>query len=232
MSCLPIPFGSYHTQEEYINSTDDPNMAQSQNQRVLRNSATSSRAILMSSLQEVLNKETLIDMDELEKANMEGKVSLLTQAIMNVNNKFSSVHQMMNDPSDGINPRLEDDTTIITAIKEENKTLKRELDITKGILQKQAVEIDGLRSKITSITAKQMKSNITISGLEEEDDEHPIDTVTQFLQDKMDLIVESNVIKKAYRLGKKKEGAKSHPRLMIASLNLTSRTLCLQIGKI
>ena len=231
MSCLPLPFGSYYTKEDSIKEDKSFDMSQSQSQRILRNSATSSRNILMSSLQEVLTKETLIDMEELEKTNMEGKVSLLTQAIMNVNNKFSSVHQMFNDPNDGVNPRLDDDSTIVSAIKDENKQLKKELDITKGLLEKQSVQIEGLRSQLTAMKAKQMKSNITISGLDEEEEENSIDTLTTFFQDKMSLIVESNVIKTAYRLGKKKSDAK-YPRLMIASLNMEFKETVLSNRKV
>ena len=203
----------------------------SQNQRVLRNSATGNRPSLMCSLQDVLNKETLINMEELEKATVDSKVDILTQAILNVNNKFASVHQIINDPSDGLHTRLEDDSTTVQAIKEENKTLKKELEITKGILEKQSVEIDSLKSKITAINAKSMKSNITISGLPEEEDEHCIDTATQFFQDEMGLIVESHMIKKAYRIGQKKPEMKERTRMMVVTLNSDFRDTVLSNKK-
>ena len=66
---------------------------------------TSRSGGLMSSLEELLNKENLLDEEEIVKVPLEKKFEILVQAILNVNNKFSTVHEMFNEANDRIDPR-------------------------------------------------------------------------------------------------------------------------------
>ena len=55
----------------------------------------------MLTLEEIFNEEVLINEDELAKADMEKKIEMLHQAILNVNNKFANVHRIINNKEDG-----------------------------------------------------------------------------------------------------------------------------------
>ena len=171
MFCLQ--FGSYATSEgEGSYKTVTMSTPKIHNTRGCTSPTTTKRQMLMNSLEEILNKEQLLNMADFERADNETKFNLLSQAVLNVNNKFANVHEIVNDAENGLNSRLEENETTITALLEENKQLCRELDISKGLIAKQEIEINGLRSKVTSLTARSMRQNIIIGGITEEQSEN------------------------------------------------------------
>ena len=178
------------------------------------------RSALLGTLREILDKEKLLDTDELAKVELDKKFEMLTQAILNVNNKFANVHEILNDQEDGINPRLEDAETNIQAIIEENKQLRRELATAKGTIARQDLQIDLLRSNVTRITAKSMQNNILIGGLAESENEDSLELVREFLSEKMLLEFGDHQIHVAHRIGSPQLNDKNpRPRLMIAKLH-------------
>ena len=180
------------------------------------------RVDLMASLLDLLNKEDLLNMDALAKAEPKEKFDMISQAIFNVNNKFSTVHDIVNEANDGLDPRSTDCEEKLTAVLEENTQLRFELDLLKGLFFKMEAELDALKSKTTSLSAFTMKDNIVISGLEQQEDENPVDVVTEFFTDKMELEFPSSSIIEAKRIGIPSSKPNS-PRLMVATLNPSLR---------
>ena len=188
------------------------------------------RQILMSTLQEMLQKEVIINTEEMEKVDIDKKIELLTQAIMNVNNKFAKVNEMINDSDDGLHPRLKEEEDRIVALLEENKTLRKQLDVSIGLISKQDLELSTLRDRLTKLTAKSMENNIVIGGLIEEIDESPKEIVKEFLSDKMMLEFNNDHIMVAHRIGEP-TGDESRPRFMIARFHPELKELVLSNKK-
>ena len=184
----------------------------------------------MLTLEEIFNKEVLINEDELAKADMEKKIEMLHQAILNVNNKFANVHRIINNKEDGLHPRLADEETTTTALAEENKSLRHELDIAKGLIAKQDFEISALHNKVTQLTARSMRNNLMIGGLLEEDGEDPKETVREFLTEQMLLEVNFDQIQAAHRLGRTMIH-KDRPRYMVVRLHPELKDLILSKKK-
>ena len=181
---------------------------------------------LMSSLEELLNKENLIDIEEVNKAqNLEKKMEMIVQAILNVNNKFSTVHDMFNEANDGIDPRTSDCEDKLATLAEENKQLRFELDLVKGMHSKLEFENASLKAKVTALTAQQMKNNLTFAGLiNDEANEIPIDVVSDFLTEKMHLDFPKSQVISARRIG---FPTMNKPRLMVAELHPDLKQLIL-----
>ena len=181
---------------------------------------------LMSSLEELLNKKNLIDIEEVNKApGLEKKMEMIVQAILNVNNKFSTVHDMFNEANDGIDPHTSDCEDKLATLAEENKQLRFELDLVKGMHSKLEFENASLKAKVTALTAQQMKNNLTFAGLiNDEDNETPMDVVSDFLTEKMHLDFRKSQIISARRIG---FPSINKPRLMVAELHPDLKQLIL-----
>ena len=162
----------------------------------------------------------------MEKGDTDKKFEMLKQAIYSLNNKFIHVHKMFNDAADGIAPRMNEEETRILALADENKLLRRELDITKGLLAKQDLEISLLRNKVTKLTAKSMENNIIIGGLIEDPEENPKEIVSEFFSEKLLLDFPEEQIHTAHRIGYETND-ETRPRFMIARLHPNLRDLVL-----
>ena len=182
------------------------------------------RDVLMNSLLELLNKEEIIDPDQLSKASTEDKETIFTQAIINVNSKFTTVHDIVNEANDGLDPRITECEETMEILSTENKQLRFELDLLKGMFFKLEAENNQLREKVTILSAAGMKNNITFGGLcGDENTENPIEVVFEFLSEMMNLEFPKQQIQSARRIGVffKPE----QPRLMAVQLNAELRDL-------
>lgn len=72
-------------------------------------------------------------------------------------------------------------------ISKEYRAVKQDLTVVKGIIQRQAVQIDTLDNKTTDLTARSMAKNMIISGIIENKDENCKYQAKSFLKDEMDL---------------------------------------------
>ena len=62
----------------------------------------------MSSLVESMNKELPLDQEKYSQAEAEDKFTMLSDAITTENNRFALVHDIVNNASDGLDPRQTD----------------------------------------------------------------------------------------------------------------------------
>ena len=180
------------------------------------------RATLMSSLEEMMNREELINSQDFDVADDAGKIQLMKVAFEGVNDRFVAVHNIINDASDGLDPRVTDSDERITGLIEDNKQLRFELDILKGMFSKMETENSNLRHKVTALSAMTMKNNIIINGLTTSDEskEKPIDTVTEFLAKTMEVQHEKADILHARRLGMGLNPASTRPMLVTMTTKL------------
>ena len=102
----------------------------------------STRQVLMSALVDLLNKpdSPALSPTELEEMDMELKVQKVIDVLLEVNDKFAAVHNIINEASDGIDPRLVDCEERISRFAEENKQLKADLELVKGLFIKSEEE--------------------------------------------------------------------------------------------
>ena len=187
---------------------------------------TSARHTLMSALEDILNKETTIDMEEVQKMDAGTQITTLTQAIIDMNTKFVAVHNIINDASDGLEPRITDCDKRTMLISEENKQLRFELDMIKGLFIKSEAENVALKEKVTALSALHMKDNIIINGLcNDENAEDPVESVQVFLEEVMCLEVAQQHIFTARRMGSGVPGKPDIPRPMLVHVHPTLREL-------
>ena len=136
----------------------------------------------------------------------------MIEAVRKLDNRFITTHNIVNDAQEGLDPRLEaaadglkDANETIEHLKLENRSLKSELDIVKGLLFRYDAEIRSLRDKVTSLTARSMSNNVTISGITGDNINPKEDKckskVTQFLKDTMGLTFKEDHVQTAHRLG-------------------------------
>ena len=175
------------------------------------------RDLLMSTLDDLLSKEDLLNTTDYTKADIDKKFEMLQSAIVNINNKFAKVSQMFNDEENGLNPRLVEAEESVYAMEEENKQLRFELEIAKGIINKQDQEISIIRDRMTAMTARSMRKNITISGLVEKEQEVPKEVVKKFFSEQMNIQAQPDKIKVAHRIGLQQYP--KVPRLMVVKLD-------------
>ena len=196
-----------------------------------KRTSSKARSGLMSSLEEALNKEDLLNKELLAKSDTDTKLDMLVEAIKEVNGKFTMVHEIINEASDGIDPRTMDSEEKIQLLSDKNKQLHFELDILKGAFFKMESENSHLRTKVIALTAQSMKNNLTFGGLiANEENEQPIDTVYDFLTEKMVLDIPKTQILSARRIGFSNKP--TIPRLMVAQLDPGLKELILSNLKV
>ena len=103
---------------------------------------------------------------------------------------------------------------IITQYKNlhsEHATLKANFNHLVGVVERQSVQIESLMKKVDNQTARSMRKNVIISGLEEDEHEDPKATVAKFFEEKMNITPKISV---AHRLGENFAGRK-FPRPMV-----------------
>ena len=184
---------------------------------------------LMKQLATEINNVALIEEEDIKIATTEEKVDLIINAMDKINERFGIVHDMVNDASDGPDTRLDalSDANIdiaenVDELVKENKKLRLELDIAKGLISKQHEEIAMLRDKVTTLTARSMSSNITISGIIDDKSskkENCKEKVITFFKNKLEMEVKEDQVQLAHRMGNAEEGktrpmvVKCHPTL-------------------
>ncbi len=166
-------------------------------------------------------KEVQADLDEsiefsseseTETEKMAGKgepkteLTQILEGINSLNAKFDNLHTVIFNPIEGIKPRLEgvstdveDHQERIEQLEAENVSLRRDVDILKGLAQKQSVELNDLRMKLDDQTARSMKKNIIIRGIVVDKEEGAVNYKTvavSFLTDTLGL--ESVDVKEIY----------------------------------
>lgn len=176
----------------------------------------------MGTIQELLTGP--IDEKEFQIANTDDKLSILASQFNKINmtfdNELREVNKKLDQKLTQIENSIEDEEGIktklaevesnflevqerCTALENQNDTLRREVDILKGVVHRQDIHISSLNNKVTFLTARSMEKNLVISGIEEF--RNPVKencriTVADFLREKMDLNGEPD-IKSAYRIG-------------------------------
>ena len=182
-------------------------------------SGRNSRQVLMAALEEQLNKEPAFTQEEIDKVDIEEKIQLLATAVLNGNEKFAIVHNIVNDASDGLDPRTADCDERLLHMADENKQLRSELDILKGLFVKMEKENCVLREKVTRLNAAGMKDNLIINGIcGDESTENAVEAVQEFLQDKMTLEFTNDQIISARRIGGYIPGKPELPRAMLTQI--------------
>ncbi len=148
-------------------------------------------------------------------APMQQQLASIQESLGNLLGKFDNVHKAIFDPVDGIEPRLtilqdetDDNTGKIVRLEAENKQLKFELDIIKGLLQKYADRFESIDRKLIDHATRSMKQNVVIYGIKDEDKESNQtckQKVTDFFNDQMNLTgsFNDNDIWVAHRMGQR-----------------------------
>lgn len=157
--------------------------------------------------------------------------SVIQQRLDTHDNVFQSGEDKVNDKINDIDRQAEQNKNSIidihnvnyaegehiSAVEESLETVARDLHILKGTAERQQKQISTNQNKITSLTARSMNHNITISGLIEQGrDENCKMTVMDFLRDEMRLRFDQGEIKVAHRIG---FFSHSSTRLMVAKVN-------------
>ena len=90
----------------------------------------------------------------------------------------------------------------------ENKRKQDEdkIQLMSGSLMKFEQQMISMQKKITTMESRSMRANLLVSGIPEEEQEDCIEKCNTFLHDELKLHEETIHIKRAHRLGKKKEG--------------------------
>ena len=179
----------------------------------------------MSQLKHLCDEEgdtQLIDTEALAVA--EDKFLLIAQGLnrMNkkLNHKFAAVDSIFNRGTDGIEQRLQeacneidDHTKKLAGIMQENRKMRQDMNILKGIEQKQSADLDHLKDKLNSVIARGMNNNITFGNLKEIPGENCKEVVSDFLQTTLNIQLYDDEIEVAHRMGKSMTNG---PRQMVA----------------
>lgn len=171
----------------------------------------------MGSLEDLLPPKVLLKKQELEKKNNPGKFDAIFDSVNKLYNMHAQVTARMKslefavfDKDDGIPPQLQglavhakdagDKQELIT---KEVLELREELDIAKGLIQKQNKQIKALKSRQVDLIARSMSENLTIAGIK--GDAPKADTkalLYNFLDEQMGIDLDENEeITAVHRLG-------------------------------
>ena len=148
------------------------------------------------------------------------KFATLLAAVNSLSRKMEQVDYTIYHDADGIvshyglmQDQLDENTTSVNILENNQQTMRTEVDILKGLVQKHSEKLHHLNEKVTYLSAKSMEKNITISNLEGDvSGEHCKQTVLAFLRDKMNITLLDMEIMVAHRVGAKK----GHDRLIVA----------------
>ena len=154
------------------------------------------------------------------------------QAISSINDKFEIVHNIINEASNGLDPHTADCEERLISLADENKQLRFELDMLKGMFVKLEAENSRLRDKVTSLSAIHMKDNLIIHGVcADEQDEDPKETALTFLHEVMCLEFEDDGLINAKRIGKGIPDKPDVPRSLMITVKENLRDVILGNGK-
>lgn len=171
----------------------------------------------MGSIEDLLPPKFLLRKEEFEKKNNTNKIDVIFDSV----NKLYNMHAQVTartkslefavfDEEDGILPQLQglashakDSGDKQSTMTKELIELREELDIAKGLIQKQSKQIKELKAKQVDIITRSMAGNLTISGLK--GDNNKADTkalIYNFLEEHLEVEPEEDEeIPVAHRLG-------------------------------
>lgn len=108
-------------------------------------------------------------------------------------------------------------------MSKECKAVKHDIGVVKGLIQRQARQIDSLDSKVVDVTARGMAKNVVISGILKAKNEDPTKQVCEFLKQELNIPIDIDdklQVKLAHRIGVPRKGSS---RAMIAKVNQALR---------
>ena len=169
---------------------------------------------------EVIPIKPVVDMKDFVQVEGDGKLDLMMMAINKINTSFhyklDRFTSVLTDEEDGVFPRMRDCERDldefrdrINVLEEENEQLKSDMHILKGVVKVQQNRMEVMNEKLIDLKARSMASNIIIDGIVESNEENEGNCQTQvmsFLQQQLEMDVESNEVVKAHRLGEKAFG--------------------------
>ena len=142
---------------------------------------------------------------------------------------IASIKEVLNDEEEGALPRLRDveeitndHETRLEALEKTNGQLLEEIAMLRGVVQVHDQQLISTKSRLTSLLARSMFNNITISGLVGDDSkENCKEKVLNFLREKMKMEdLKDKEVEVAHRLGPKQPGK---IRLMVVRCKFSLR---------
>ncbi len=139
----------------------------------------------------------------------ETDMAVLISYMASLNRKMDNIGKCMYEPSDGIVPRVnyltdqcDDATDRIRALEHENATMKADMKVMFGLIQRQSEQITHMKSDIKDQAARSMSTNLIIHNYEYEVVEgtrnlRPI--AIKFFNDMLELTVEPREIYVAHK---------------------------------
>ena len=191
------------------------------------------QATTMGTIEEMAKQADFINPEAFNKASMDEKLLTMVTSLNKLHVKFDAMDEILHKKDEGLVPKMEALGTDVDDIAVEHDGIKFELEITKGLLHKQGLQIQQILEKLTDISARQMKDNLTITGLvepqngqgEEDNEEDCEAVVTTFLKEQLEIEAGSQQILVAHRIGEKTSSrdrpmvVRCHPKLRQKVLN-------------
>ncbi|KAJ8312015.1 hypothetical protein KUTeg_009388 [Tegillarca granosa] len=148
-----------------------------------------------------------------------------------INNKFDAqnekVDELANDihRAGGVEDRLQcviDESdhigSVVNVLQEQNKLLIKEMSIMKGYIEKLENRVESQQKQITDIIGRNMRENLIINGLKEEENENLKEKFEKFV--KVNLGIKDNIrIDRIHRFGQKQTGKSPRPRSIVAKFH-------------
>ena len=167
--------------------------------------------------------------DMFEKSDHDQKLTTIITSLNKLHNKLDSINTDLYKEKDGIWPRLETAEDSLENVADSQDSLRFEMTVMKGVIQKQEEQITTLVHKVDELTMRSMAANITISGLiQEEATENCEDVVIEFIKSHMELEIKKKDILVAHRTG---VSNKYGERLMVVRCMPKLKDLLLQNSK-
>ena len=169
-----------------------------------------------------INTNFHLKFEDLNRQLHEGEKAIIPR-LESCEKLISNHIEVLNDEAEGILPRLRDAESAIEELQgqvetlQEQKTLlKDEIFTLKGFTQVHEKKMEQVESKVTNLTARNMKDNILIQGLSDNpgnSKENCREKVINFLNQELGMEVDPKDMMVAHRLGQKRT---IKPRTMIA----------------
>lgn len=171
----------------------------------------------MGSIEDLLPPKFLLRKEDFEKKNNTNKIDAVFEAVNKLYNhhaqvsaRTKSLEYAVFDQEDGILPQLNGVATFAKSAQDKQDlltkevlALREELDIAKGLIQKQSKQIKELKAKQVDLTARSMANNLTISGINGDTKDADVKSqLYNFLEEELGIDMEEQEnITKVHRLG-------------------------------
>lgn len=179
----------------------------------------------MGSIENLLPPKVLIKREDFDKKTNPNKLDTIVEAVNKLHTRhlqttarIKDLEFAVFDEQDGILPQLktlaefskgqDDKMSIVSA---EVIALREELEISKGLIQKQSKQIAALKNRQIDLTARSMADNITITGIKgdtKDKDQNCIPLLLNFFEEEMQIdLDEEEEIRVAHRIGQFAKGS-------------------------